>query len=192
MTQDIEVESPSFGSYGVELTPEQAAQRKTPRPKYYSASMGAQVTISPAFEDFLILLPRAVKSSIAAWINGLSKEIIPDTELAEVLTDFLDAQLYSLSESMCMVDVLLLDLDSFQAQFNLTGFDAVAEKQLISEDVSYGIEDLVAMRDDLKYMESMIKVVDHRRLSGILDPRVDSERASQMDSWVTVISQYLS
>lgn len=193
LTDDTSLEGvfDSTTSEGRTLTDAQKNKKKSVRPNYFNAAAGSYFPISEGFEEFLILLPTTVKSGLQSFISSMSEESMLDIEGSALLLAFLESELASLSVALSYANLLLADLDNVSAQINLPNFEDAPEKSLMIEDMQLDVDALVEFRNDLVYIENMIKAIHKQHLSGRFELRIDNNRLSQIRSWGEVVIQYL-
>lgn len=161
--------------------------RKRPRPTYYNSSSKTETEISYEFETWLIQLPNTQKQDL---ISRLRNSIQKQPTL--LVRDNLEKEAYkqiakNSGAAVTELDTNIGEFVSFKSsELNQSG--SVPEVSALLNDISNGFGEVVFRRDEENY-NLVYASFSNIRLSS----NASSESArKQVESWVTLISEYLT
>lgn len=162
-------------------------QRQQPRPKYYSASSGQEITISYEFESYVINLTDAQKSSV---ISRLRKAI--QTSNKRSIRDDLAYQALDIEASNCggvkqELTTTLGESASYESDTISSNGD-IGEVALMVDDMASGYALPMFQYDEAKY-----GLVYNALLRDSITNNDNSDAAKkELSSWIDIIQQYMT
>ena len=168
----------------------QENQRSTDQlPEYYDALSKQDIQISRDFEAFLILTSDTLKTAALAWIQKATN-LNKTNKFRDALTQIaIGQELANAQAQLAEYDLQLQHFTDFRTTFKAaTEFAGVSEVQLFLSDLQRGIEELSIGRDRAFFDQTISEVL----LNFEDQTQITEDQVQELQSWTTVISEYLS
>ena len=173
----------------VELTGDELAKiannRRSPRPEFFDANTGGNISIGEDFESFLILQSAEAITKTLTWLGTaglLSSSRLDRNAIAfEALVSDIDDRETRQAE----VSEVTTDFNEWKALFRAGKFSDVPEVGLIITDMQATGEQLFVLEERNTHLEQIQKRVTDRLRQGI-----STAQLQQLNSWPTPLLAY--
>ena len=121
-----------------------ATKRRLPdkRPKYYNADTQQQVTASEDFETFLILLGNSRSQAALDWTKKAASLGSNDADRDSLVAALVQNESDTANWKYIELRPIVRSFEQFRSQFNLTGFETVAEPGMFLADVQMAMGEI--------------------------------------------------